>query len=82
MGRRSFLRTRQKSVPERAGPSLDIDKVADGNYWLALDAKALRLVDIMSLRGVKLCNQCTVKHPGKWQGKPDKAQYADCESEC
>jgi hypothetical protein len=36
-------------------------------------------IDEMSLRGVKLCNRCTEKHPGKWQGKPGKAQCADCE---
>ena len=36
-------------------------------------------IDEMSLRGVKLCNRCTEKHPGKWQGKLGRAQCADCE---
>jgi len=36
-------------------------------------------IDGMSLRGMKLCNRCTEKHPGKWQGKLGKAQCADCE---
>jgi len=30
-------------------------------------------IDEMSLRGVKLCNRCTEKHPGKWGGKVGKA---------
>ena len=57
MDRRFFLRTCQKSVPERAGPSLDIDKVADGNYWLALDAKELGLVDIIETSDEYLSQQ-------------------------
>ena len=36
-------------------------------------------IDEMSLRGVKLCNRCTEKHSGKWQGKPGKAQCAECD---
>jgi hypothetical protein len=39
-------------------------------------------IDEMSLRGVKLCNRYTEKHPGEWQGKPGKAQCAECDSEC
>ena len=35
-------------------------------------------IDEMSLRGVKLCNRCTEKLPGK-EGKLGKAQCADCE---
>ena len=33
----------------------------------------------MSLRGMKLCNRCTEKHPGKWEGKLGRAQCAECE---
>jgi hypothetical protein len=39
-------------------------------------------IDEMSLRGVKLCNRCTEKYPGKWEGKLGKAQCADCGAEC
>jgi hypothetical protein len=35
-------------------------------------------IDEMSLCGVKLCNRCTEKHPGKWQVKPGRAQCAEC----
>jgi hypothetical protein len=36
-------------------------------------------IDEMSLRGVKLCNRCTEKHPGKWQGEPGKVQCVECD---
>jgi serine protease SohB len=36
-----------KNLIKQRRPNLDIDKVADGNYWLALDAKELGLVDII-----------------------------------
>src|SRR5579871_6539915 len=34
-----------KNLIKQRRPNLDIDKVADGNYWLAVDAKELGLVD-------------------------------------
>lgn len=57
----------------------------DPEYELRFDAdeeyvrELIDRIDEMSLRGVKLCVRCTEKHPGKWQGKPGKAQCADCE---
>jgi hypothetical protein len=33
-------------------------------------------IDEMSLRGVNLGNRCTERQPGKWRGKPGKAQCA------
>lgn len=36
-----------KNLIKQRRPNLDIDKVADGNYWLAVDAKELGLVDII-----------------------------------
>ena len=34
-----------KNLIKQRRPQLDIDRVADGNYWLAVDAKELGLVD-------------------------------------
>ena len=57
----------------------------DAEYDLRFDAdeeyvrELIDRIDEMSLRGVKLCNRCTEKHPGKWQGKPGKAQCAECD---
>ena len=57
----------------------------DPEYELRFDAdeeyvrELIDRIDGMSLRGVTLCNRCTEKHPGKWQGKLGKAQCADCE---
>jgi len=57
----------------------------DPEYELRFDAdeeyvrELIDRIDGMSLRGVALCNRCTEKHPGKWQGKLGKAQCADCE---
>jgi len=36
-----------KNLIKQRRPNLDIDKVADGNYWLAVDAKELGLVDVI-----------------------------------
>ena len=57
----------------------------DPEYELRFDAdeeyvrELIDRIDGMSLRGVTLCNRCTEKHPGKWQGKPGKAQCAECD---
>ena len=57
----------------------------DAEYDLRFDAdeeylrELIDRIDGMSLRGVKLCNRCTEKHPGKWQGKLGRARCADCE---
>jgi len=45
---------------------------ADENYLREL----IDRIDGMSLRGVKLCNRCTEKHPGKWQGKLGRGRSA------
>jgi hypothetical protein len=52
----------------------------DAEYDLRFDAdeeyvrELIDRIDEMSLRGVKLCNRCTEKRPGKWQGKRGKAE--------
>ena len=57
----------------------------DPEYELRFDAdeeylrELIDRIDEMSLHGVKLCNRCTEKHPGKWQEKPGKAQCAECD---
>jgi hypothetical protein len=56
-------------------PEYDLRFDADEEYVREL----IDRIDEMSLRGVKLCNRCTEKHPGKWQGKRCMAQCADCE---
>jgi hypothetical protein len=56
-------------------PEYDLRFDADEEYVREL----IDRIDEMSLRGVKLCNRCTEKHPGKWQGKLGRAQCADCE---
>ena len=56
-------------------PEYDLRFDADEEYVREL----IDRIDEMSLRGVKLCNRCTEKHPGKWQGKRGMAQCADCE---
>ena len=48
-----------KSLIKQRRPNLDIDKVADGNYWLALDAKELGLVDIIETSDEYLSQQST-----------------------
>jgi serine protease SohB len=46
-----------KALIKQRRPNLDIDKVADGNYWLALDAKELGLVDIIETSDEYLSKQ-------------------------
>jgi serine protease SohB len=46
-----------KNLIKLRRPNLDIDKVADGNYWLALDAKELGLVDIIETSDEYLSQQ-------------------------
>jgi serine protease SohB len=46
-----------KNLIKQRRPNLDIDKVADGNYWLALDAKELGLVDIIETSDEYLSQQ-------------------------
>jgi hypothetical protein len=56
-------------------PEYDLRFEADEEYVREL----IDRIDEMSLRGVTLCNGCTEKHPGKWQGKLGRAQCADCD---
>jgi hypothetical protein len=56
-------------------PEYDLRFEADEEYVREL----IDRIDEMSLRGAKLCVRCTETHPGKWEGKLGKAQYADCE---
>jgi hypothetical protein len=57
----------------------------DAEYELRFDGdeeyvrELIDRIDEMSLRGVKLCNRCTEKHPAKWQGKPGKVHCAGCD---
>jgi len=46
-----------KDLIKRRRPHLDIDKVADGNYWLAVDAKELGLVDVIQTSDEYLIQQ-------------------------
>ena len=46
-----------KNLIKRRRPNLDIDKVADGNYWLAVDAKELGLVDVIQTSDEYLIQQ-------------------------
>jgi serine protease SohB len=46
-----------KNLIKQRRPNLDIDKVSDGNYWLALDAKELGLVDIIETSDEYLSQQ-------------------------
>jgi hypothetical protein len=60
---------------DETDPEYDLRFDADDEYVREL----IDRIDGMSLRGMKLCNRCTEKHPGKWQGKLGRAQCADCE---
>ena len=60
---------------DETDPEYDLRFDADEEYVREL----IDRIDEMSLRGVRLCNRCAEKHPGKWQGKLGKAQCADCE---
>lgn len=46
-----------KNLIRQRRPNLDIDKVADGNYWLAVDAKELGLVDVIQTSDEYLIQQ-------------------------
>jgi serine protease SohB len=46
-----------KNLIKQRRPNLDIDKVADGNYWLAVDAKELGLVDVIQTSDEYLIEQ-------------------------
>jgi serine protease SohB len=46
-----------KDLIKKRRPNLDIDRVADGNYWLAIDAKELGLVDILQTSDEYLIQQ-------------------------
>jgi serine protease SohB len=46
-----------KNLIKQRRPNLDINKVADGNYWLAVDAKELGLVDIIQTSDEYLIEQ-------------------------
>ena len=51
------IHTAFKNLIKQRRPDLDIDKVADGNYWLALDAKKLGLVDVIQTSDEYLIEQ-------------------------
>ena len=46
-----------KDLIKQRRPTLDIDRVADGNYWLAIDAKELGLVDLIQTSDEYLIQQ-------------------------
>ncbi len=46
-----------KNLIRERRPNLDIDKVADGNYWLAINAKELGLVDVIQTSDEYLIQQ-------------------------
>ncbi len=46
-----------KDLIRQRRPNLDIDKVADGNYWLAVNAKELGLVDVIQTSDEYLIQQ-------------------------
>lgn len=46
-----------KELIKKRRPNLDIDKVADGNYWLAMEAKDLGLVDVIQTSDEYLIQQ-------------------------
>jgi serine protease SohB len=46
-----------KELIKKRRPNLDIDRVADGNYWLAVDAKELGLVDVIQTSDEYLLQQ-------------------------
>jgi serine protease SohB len=46
-----------KQLIKERRPNLDIDRVADGNYWLAVDAKELGLVDMIQTSDEYLVQQ-------------------------
>ncbi|HEY7305053.1 MAG TPA: protease SohB [Bryobacteraceae bacterium] len=46
-----------KNLIKKRRPNLDIDRVADGNYWLAIEAKELGLVDIIQTSDEYLIQQ-------------------------
>jgi len=46
-----------KNLIKQRRPNLDIDRVADGNYWLAVDAHKLGLVDIIQTSDEYLIEQ-------------------------
>jgi serine protease SohB len=50
-----------KNLIKQRRPNLDIDRVADGNYWLALDAKELGLVDLIQTSDEYLIQQSKAK---------------------
>ena len=60
---------------DETDPEYELRYEADEEYLREL----IDRIDAMSLRGVKLCNRCTEKHFGKWQGKLGRAQCADCD---
>lgn len=46
-----------KNLIRQRRPNLDMDKVADGNYWLAVNAKELGLVDVIQTSDEYLIQQ-------------------------
>ena len=46
-----------KDLIKKRRPNLDMDRVADGNYWLAVDAKELGLVDVIQTSDEYLIQQ-------------------------
>ncbi len=50
-----------KNLIKQRRPSLDIDRVADGNYWLAVNAKELGLVDVIQTSDDYLIQQSKAK---------------------
>ena len=71
-----------KDLIKARRPNLDIDRVADGNYWLALDAKQLGLVDLIQTSDAYLIEQAKanrriLKISCEREGKTVLAQLLD-----
>lgn len=63
-----------KNLIKQRRPHLDIDRVADGNYWLAVDAKELGLVDVIETSDEYLSRQSKAnRRILKISCKPEKA---------
>ncbi len=72
------IHTAFKNLIKQRRPNLDIDKVADGNYWLALDAKELGLVDVIETSDEYLSRQSKAnRRILKISCKPEKTGLLD-----
>lgn len=65
-----------KNLIRQRRPNLDMDKVADGNYWLAVNAKELGLVDVIQTSDEYLIGQAQAnRRILKVSFKDDKSNF-------